>query len=641
MFGNLWSGIKNVLGSVKSSLGASTISAFNTLSGQGAGSARGETPSQGGMSYAPAPTPDPFGRFRQNQTLVPTMSTTRGPAAVGPSGQTVVYNQGGSQNILGTVQANSGSLGVRPSTYVAPPTETGKPSWQAPVDAFGRVSTSTSGTPFFNAAGEYIVPQAGFTGMAGLGGGGTSQSTPATGMQGLSGTDLARGFGGVGGGTTATAYNQPPSDEEKRKQQEKGGAQSITPGPTQQVANALTASAASSSPKLTPSPLGDTVDVGWLQKTQEVLNSVAKSGLPEQDMQSVLTQIQTNLFNAKVRLDQATPTPQNPVEDTPEQLQFLETSQDPFGVKQAMDAFRAQNTNLAELQTTRVELMKNIQALNEAYRPIIKEIKENPNMPKALARRKIEALAVTQKETMQGLLDQLDIVRQQISDQNEVVNRQFQIVSLANTQANRAQDNLRANLQLMISSGAIAGMTDAELKQYAQAVGTSYSGLQKAKQFSLESKVDIVTNEFADGSLKGIDKKTGKVMWSLPGGAKTQTSSTDTSAQLYLPTVTAALAEGASPEEAVMAAVATAKALGQTMSNAAQQALLNEARRAKSFSEAAAIQDPISSFLFGGGITKPQTSNFSTPATRGKVNETATPTPSSTSPQFTIKNRVI
>src|SRR3990167_2360782 len=112
-------------------------------------------------------------------------------------------------------------------------------------------------------------------------------------------------------------------------------------------------------------------------------------------------------------------------------MAFITQAGDQFGIKAEMDKFRAENTNLGELQKTRVELMKNVKALNEAFDPIIKDIKNNPDLPKGLAARRLKDLATSQKETLQGFLDQLEIVGQQIDDQNEVVNRQFQVVTLA------------------------------------------------------------------------------------------------------------------------------------------------------------------------------------------------------------------
>jgi hypothetical protein len=188
------------------------------------------------------------------------------------------------------------------------------------------------------------------------------------------------------------------------------------------------------------------------------------------------------------------------VEDTPEQTQLMEQSGDPFGVKQAIDAWKAEQTNLGQLQANRVELMKSVQAMNDAYKPIFKDIKTNPDLPKGLARRRLEDLSTTQKETMQGFLDQLTIVQQQISDQNEAVNRAFGIVNFnqdlqnqAETRMERQRDNARQNLNLMIQSGAIAGFTDADIASYAKGTGVSATALQKLKETALVPKLDQQT----------------------------------------------------------------------------------------------------------------------------------------------------
>ncbi len=527
LLSNLWSGIKSVgssissgLSSVGQYLGDQTAAAFNSLGG-GPGAPGNQVGPN--MSYAPPQPANPWEYApQQNQSLMPNMSTPYGPGATNAQGQTVIYGQGGQMNPLASIMANSGSIAsdgsYRPSTYTPPPA-----AKTNPTDEFGRTSNRDVGTPFINEQGKLIVPKTGFAGLTGFGGSGMSSTPMTVGASGENGGGSA--FTGLLGsvGTAGATGSATLSDEEKRKQQARDtgttNLSGITP-PTQRALEGITAPYQSG--QFNAPSVPDTIDAGYLSKVQESINKLATAGasLSANDRAQYISQIATNLVAAKQKLDQQVQIPEQPVVDTQEQLDFLNQSADPFGVKQAMDQFRSENTNLSELHATRVDLMKNIQALNDAYRPILKDIKDNPDLPKALARRRIEDLATTQKEAMQGFIDQLDIVKTQISDQNEAVNRAFNIVTFTSNQQNQAQDNIRQQLQLMLSSGAIAGFSELELKTFAQAANMPYAALQKAKEAAISPKVDIVTNEFADGTIRGIDKKTGKEVWRIAGAAK-------------------------------------------------------------------------------------------------------------------------
>lgn len=539
---NLWNSITGAVSSVGNYVGNQTASAINAFTGP-------LSPTQ--ETYNPAntkpvnQTPLPPGARplsdsnpNVNQTYLPNATVNGMPAATGTQFGTVVYNPGGTINTLGTVGANSSLNGVRPSTYVPVPnssSSSGSSSSSAPTDQYGRTSNKDVGGQYMDVSGHLITPKVAFSGVSGQGGAGftNANSTPMTGQLGAQGLDYARGAGGFGQGTTSTLYNQSSSDEQKRQQEQS----------TQVLGSSHTASALSSmqgqaqtQPPAAPQ-VPDIIDAGFVQSTTQKMNeTLNSSSLSASDKQQVYAQLQSNLLAAKAKLDQQVAVPPNPVVDTAEQSAFMDQSADPFGVKGAIDQFKAEQTNLGQLETSRVELMKNIHALNEAYNPIIKEIKDNPNLPKALAKRKIENLAVSQKETLQGFLDQLQIVGQQISDQNETVNRAFNIVSFSQNQTNQMQDNLRSNLSLMISSGAIAGFSDADIKNYASSIGVNPKALIKAKEDALQPKTDqamIGTSETGYYSVV-TNKATGQVISKtliMPGTGKSAAAKTPTEFQ--------------------------------------------------------------------------------------------------------------
>ncbi len=577
---NLWSTVKNVGSSVINFVPNALNTASNLL--KGAFSNNGASASNALNFDNPVNNALQAGRANNFSSLADAQYLNGSPmvrnAFLEGQKQAINYSATGSHF--------TSSSPVRSSTY------------SAPIDAYGRESTRQEGQPFYNAAGNLIIPDRGFTGISGAGTPGLV-STPTTGTQGQSGTSSARGYGGAGQGTTSSNYGTLPSDDEKRRQQD-GSAVLPTTKATAGAIAALQAQgqqAPINAPEVPP-----VIDAGFISKVQDTILNTKNSGLSEVDKQTVYSQLQTNLLAAKQRLDQQVAVPENPVVDTPEQLAFIQGNQDPFGVKQLIDQVKATQTNLGQLETTRVDLMKNVQALNEAYRPIIKEIKENPNLPKALARRKIENLAISQKEVLQGFLDQLQVVNQQIDDQNQIVNRTLQIANFAQGQQNTAVDNARQALQLMISSGAIAGATDAELQQYASVLGMPLAGLKKAKEAAYDSKLDIITNEFADGSLRGIDKNTGKTVWTLSGAGKATGGETANPAvQLYSNNIKQAISSGLDPLGAVNAVSAYVKSTsGNTLSEKDRSALLAVAN------EAAAMNNKVTSFVSSAQATAAQ-----------------------------------
>lgn len=494
---NLWGAIKTGASSVANSLNTALQSVKGSTIASASSALNYNNPANNALQAGRTANMTPL----PNMTVMPTATDPGGAGRNGVSSNNLWYQAGQEQAVA------SATSQVRPSTYTSAPAQTSsRSSTDAErTDSYGRYSTADQGNPF-DVNGKTVIPNIAWGGSSGLGGAGMT-SVAGQGAPGQTGLGaFGQNFAG-GMGTTSPLYNQPTSDEETRK---KAGDTKSLNSPVNSALNAMSAQGAPT-PIETPQ-VPEVIDAGFLNKIQQTISSTATSGLSEVDKQAIYSQLQTNLLAAKTRLDQQVALPENPVIDTQDQLDFINSSGDPFGVRQAIDAFRAEQTNLGDLQASRVEVVKSVQALNEAYRPIIKEIKDNPNMPKALARRKIEALAVTQKETLQGFLDQMEILNQQIDDQNEMVNRAFDIVTFSENRANRAQDNIRQNLQLMISSGAIAGFTDADINSYANAIGVSASALKKAKDDALKPKTNqqmIGTSETGYYSVV-IDEETGK-----------------------------------------------------------------------------------------------------------------------------------
>jgi len=500
MLSSLFGGIKNIASSISSG-----FSKFNNfLTGGGTASAKMNFPllPNIGSDFKPLnQTPLP------NQTVAPTATNPGGPGRGNVSFNNPSFVA--SQNLaLQQVQQTSA---IRPSTY---PTS----SFTPPTDEFGRTSSKQQGTPYIK-DGQLITPKTGFGGITGFGGSGFSNAvtTPQTGFQGASGVDNARGFRSVGQGTTSGLFGQQESDEEKRKKD--GGTQTVT-SPTDSALNSLIANGA---PDPTGSPqvpeIFDAAEMqSMLNNVAQTINETAGSAYSEADKQSIYAQLQQNLMAAKIKLDQASPIPEQPVVDTPEQLEFINQSEDPFGAQQMIDEIKATQTNLAQKETRLMDLNNTITALTDAYKPIINDIKENPNMPKALARRKIEGLAFTQREALTGLLRAKETLTEEIGNENMKVNRALQIYQIASNEENRRRDDARAMLSLYTSNPhLLMGMSDTELKQEAANLGIKYSGLKNLQDQAMNPKADIGERVRADGTLEGYDTTTGKTIWTRPG----------------------------------------------------------------------------------------------------------------------------
>lgn len=194
----------------------------------------------------------------------------------------------------------------------------------------------------------------------------------------------------------------------------------------------------------------------------------------------------------------------------------------PFDVAGAMEEAIA-GSGITQFQEQRVEALKALNATVEAYQSIADDIKQNPDLPRGLAQRRLQQLAEQQKNATNQLLGTLEVLDAQIDDINFGLERQFGIIRTRAEQEEsrreKAESRIRENLNLLIDSGAIAGMSDFELEQWSELSGLDVRALEKMRESALEPKYNIITNEFADGSLKGIDKNTGKTVWSIPGAA--------------------------------------------------------------------------------------------------------------------------
>jgi hypothetical protein len=458
----------------------------------------------------------------------------------------------------------SNAPAIRPSTAPSTYSPTGTNTTTTPygTSILGNGSNAQVGQPYFDLQGNYIVPKQAFSGSSGASNQQLSFTPAPTGTTGnTGGTSAYTGtLGGTGGLGSTGVYSQEDQNSKNKKpgvngqdislggQQAQGNSGflssllgGLASSPLAGFINPLLPGIANASSLLggifgtphapinvqptqqttmTAGPVPNSVNAGDLVASAGKTNPV--TSLPQASSPSDLTHTNINLNNAyKQNLDkinQANPTPQNPVQNTPEQDAFLkqvaDQGKDPYGIQAAMDEYKAQNTQLTALHTSQIDVMKKIQAINDTYQGAIDEIKNNPNLPKSLGVRRLEAINTSQKNVLQGFTNQLQILQQQISDQNETVNRAFNIVTNSQAQQEKAKNYALNTMQLMISSGAIGGFNSQDIATFSQTLGIPTSAIQAMKDHANQPDLQTGIGGSADTGYfsYAIDKKTGNVV---------------------------------------------------------------------------------------------------------------------------------
>lgn len=391
-----------------------------------------------------------------------------------------------------------------------------------------RVSSKQSGLQYIDEKGRLITPKTGFEGLAGEGGGGLSYSSQAQGgIPGLTGsggsafTGLLGGVSGLNTPSSVTAEIDPKTGKKKTTISMQPGQTGTSTAPALPGVNQNIAPVEPSAQLNVKVP--GTIDLGQLGSAQSGAGD-AMIDIGTNDFQSFKENFTKAYSTALEQINAQNPTPENPVLETPEQSAFVEQSEDPFGYRQAMDDFRNSNTDLVNLQKQQIDVLKQIQAANQTFTNIVSDTKNNPDLPKGLAMRRINEIQSTQKTQIDQLLGQADILNTQISNQNEVVNRNFGIATQAQSNNEKEQERNLAKFKLFVDSGAIGAFTDADIKKYAGITGLSTSVIQKMKDSAKNPDLDIYTTTDDSGTVRGIDKNTGKVVWTQSGAGGTKTT---------------------------------------------------------------------------------------------------------------------
>jgi len=410
------------------------------------------------------------------------------------------------------IQAMGGS--VAPTNYQTSPYQTYyQPSVTQPTTAYNQ-PTTTYNQP--NTAYTPPPPQAP-SGQAGVSYQPYQPSTQPISGYGYSYTPYApSGQAGVSahtgllGGVTAgvgTGQNVSPTQTEEEKKK----TMTIAPISLAQTNTAMRASMANLAPTgqpevstTSPAPSGltqaqpklsipsfgtegaiDFSDLGAVQNRITDIANALKSPQTQQtysQFQQQLTDLTTGLTNYALQLKALPPEPilkPEAITDDPDQLDKLYNIE-----KQAYeDTQRA--LGIPDLITQYETTLAEINATDQAFSSIIKDVNDDPDFPKGLARRRIQAIEdekgirINQLTNKANLLSTtLQLKQQEFADRMGITQRA--ITRQENQQAQQKQDT-QNQVSMLINSGGIADMSDAELTQLAQSAGYTLISLQKIR----------------------------------------------------------------------------------------------------------------------------------------------------------------
>lgn len=358
----------------------------------------------------------------------------------------------------------------------------------------------------------------GLTGLSGVGntlnfGGGTPVNI-TNGMPGFSGSGNYNGVIGAVGFNPSNINTS--SSEDERNKKSNGGIDTVS----SYQSPYLPPEKSLKIPSVPTNVNFNTIE-NFKNETAKLLNNPLS--MSANDRQRLQDNLEKTIELAKNNVSNLISLPNKAVVETPEQINFLKNlpPQEQFNYRQEMDRIRSQ-IGLPDLESSRLDLLKSIQSTNEGFQAIFDDIKNDPNLPKGLAQRRLTELEKQQKQRITALTDQFQYVSQQISDANTLLNREMNIVENDQTLKERAIDNTRQMLNTYISSGMIGSFSDSELKELSDSLNIPLSGLIDIRDKTRDNpKLDIVTATDQSGKIIGIDKNTGETIWTSNVAKKT------------------------------------------------------------------------------------------------------------------------
>ena len=516
------------------------------------------------------------------QTMAPNMSTNLGPAAGSIGSNSISYNtpRGAatispsslSGNSTPYYPANPGmlppSLSVKP--YVAPVTRQATTPTSAPYAAPGG-GGGGSWAPYISGGNMMVDPRTGRQtalpqAQSGLSGsGGQAFNNALSGMSGDSG--VGGGRFSVGGSPLGT-YNSlttpdMASEEEKKKGVLSGYKYNPVTGQIEPV-SPTGAPVNSGAPVVPPAPpatpptggmapttptqtigerfvgksiekplsaptLPATLDSSELEKY--ITGAQAYANAPGSKSNDDLAAIQGNLKHIldigveNIMKSKGLTPDKNVVEDSPELQDFMSQLEgnDRFNYQNFADSFRTQN-GMSDWLKLKESGKAAIQVMTKEYNDIISSIKSNPDLPKGLKQRRMEAFKEHFDSVVGSAKEDIASATNAIEDINNSLNSQLGIVT-----AQRSEDDRKrqANLDVfktLIDSG--ADFSNADKASWAKRLGLSVGALDNLARKAKGDNVGMFQD--SNGQQVFYDKTTLKEVSRL-GTAKSTTGTGSTS----------------------------------------------------------------------------------------------------------------
>ena len=508
------------------------------------------------------------GQQLPQQSIQPNMSTIFGPAQGGINTSTINYQTAqGVANIpkssipvlsspyySGNPSLLPPSLSVKPSTTVAAsklPVAQSSPmapvirQASTPIQSGGYNTDwfTPSGIPRSGKNGVPIYGEQGISGQSGAGVG--SQTGPAT----TGGSGGAGGFS-VGGNPLGTfnasslGFNGDATDENSLFKQLKynpasGRAEAIPGSPMSQQPGVITYGqsptmgsrlvAQPNEKPLTAPNIPNTLNAAELAKSASLSHSVTSLSSHPNDLQTVAN-------NAKQAIDSGVAdilqkkgiTPEKTlVEDTPEFNNFISnlSGEDKFSYQQFADNFRTQN-GMSDWLKLKESSLAAVQTATSFYNDLIKEIKLNPDMPKAVAGKRIQMFVEQRDSILEKAKADMTMASNAIGDINTSLHSQLGIVQADKSEADKKRQINFDVFKALLESG--TAFSNAEKSQWATALGISPGALNSLVAKTAKKDVQIITD--AQGTI-AVDKTTGKTIWTTARGAEKVSGTADQKAR--------------------------------------------------------------------------------------------------------------
>jgi len=227
------------------------------------------------------------------------------------------------------------------------------------------------------------------------------------------------------------------------------------------------------------------VDLGAVQEGINKVKELMKSPLSQQTIQDFSSYLENTKQTLVQVLQQLNPLPENPIPkpetiaENADELQRLQ-SVNPINYDSIMSKY-----GIPDLIKQMEDMQNQILAETQLGNQMIQQIQNDPDFPKALAERRIAQLQKANQTNLEALKTKynflIDLYNVKIGLAKQEIARLESAYSQQQNEQERQRDNVRQMIQQMISTGAIANLSDNELQQWANVSGYTLESLKSIR----------------------------------------------------------------------------------------------------------------------------------------------------------------